>query len=94
MSSAGDRLVGTFMQPYAEPLSWSGGRKRESCFAPISYSLSLTPKQKVASYGIHGFQRLGDRKPGNVSRQLDEVVQGGREQRRAVTQVVELTPVV
>jgi len=25
MSSAGDRLVGTFMQPYAEPLSWSGG---------------------------------------------------------------------
>jgi len=25
MSSAGDRLMGTFMQPYAEPLSWSGG---------------------------------------------------------------------
>ena len=27
MSSAGDRLVGTFMQPYAEPLSWSEGEE-------------------------------------------------------------------
>jgi hypothetical protein len=27
MSSVGDRLVGTFMQPYAEPLSWSEGEE-------------------------------------------------------------------
>ena len=27
MSSAGDRLVGTFMQPYAEPVSWSEGEE-------------------------------------------------------------------
>ncbi len=27
MSSAGDRLVGTFMQTHAEPLSWSEGEE-------------------------------------------------------------------
>ena len=27
MSPAGDRLVGTFMQPYAKPLSWSEGEE-------------------------------------------------------------------
>ena len=37
MSSAGDRLVGTFMQPHAEPLSWSGGRRRPLAELPEAY---------------------------------------------------------
>ena len=50
--------------------------------------------QKSGAQGLTDFNDLGIQNPEIVSRQLDEVLQGVREQRLVATQSIELAPVI
>ena len=72
------------------------GREKALAAAKAVAGVTMFPNfsAEQRAKGLTDFNDLATHNPEVVSRQLDEVLQGVREQRRAVTQSVDLAPVV